>query len=347
MVSVGFLIQELFTAINADDVSEVESILQKSAVTVNAKRVIRWNSENFHPMPADGIYSALTAAIILRRARIVAVLVHHSADVHYRRNLSLEEVARLDMKKVSRSPSGRSARSCRDFTEFPVVIATAIPGNDAVVKILILNGADINTRDRRGNTLLMIAINTYTSTHNTDIICFLLANGADVNGWNFKSRCSMSADLDLRVLSILIDKGGNVNTMCSRGDDLVITFMLKGKSDCVLHLLQCGANKRAVDSRGFSLIMIATEQNLFDVVYFLLDSGVNINATQSHKGTLLDFVIFIAGQHPNYRNQIDVLRARGALESENTGNENHIALGSLNAFGNEFLNPRPSNGPMD
>src|SRR2546423_15534215 len=85
----------------------------------------------------------------------------------------------------------------------------AIRGDNrqAVTKMLA-DGADVNTRDARGNTPLMYA----AAVGSTDVMRQLLARGADVNAKNsFDATALLWCSNNLDKVRLLVDHGANVN----------------------------------------------------------------------------------------------------------------------------------------
>jgi len=121
--------------------------------------------------------------------------------------------------------------------------------------------------------------------------------------------------LGLSFLQLLLQNSSNVHTRTEHGEPLVIAFMKYRKADCVLELLRRGADKNATDSHGTSLIRVAVNCRSFDVVYYLLDNGVGVNTFDRSHETLLSSAMHMSHQWPGYDVFIEILRARGALES--------------------------------
>ena len=85
----------------------------------------------------------------------------------------------------------------------------AIRNNDLTsIKTQLRKGADVNTRDRRGSTLLMHA----AIAGSPDAVKLLIDSGADVNAKNsFDETALLLCAADPQKARMLIDKGADVN----------------------------------------------------------------------------------------------------------------------------------------
>src|SRR5215468_4359025 len=87
-------------------------------------------------------------------------------------------------------------------------------GEVAKVRAAISKGADVNSRDQYGNTLLMQAA-VYATRADLE---FLLTRGADVNAANKAGHTAlMRAMPDLAKIKLLVEHGANVNAVSSGG----------------------------------------------------------------------------------------------------------------------------------
>jgi ankyrin repeat protein len=84
-----------------------------------------------------------------------------------------------DVKAVSASQSNRSRTARSRWGNFTALILASTYGPAELVKTLLDAGADVNAKDFRGMTPLMLAIST--DRQDAALIKILLARGADVN----------------------------------------------------------------------------------------------------------------------------------------------------------------------
>jgi len=261
--------ESLFMAIRDNKVSDIIRMLHPGIVTANATRVIDWTTG---PNPdVKGEFSALTAAILVDHWDCAMLLLQRGADVKYQRVLSPEENAKLDTNHTRYTGPARV-----ECTEPPVILAILRVGIK-FVKSLVQAGADVNTFNRLGGSLLVLTSCDTLCRNDGDLIPFLLANGADQNLTNQSGVSALTATIGFSLLQLLLQHSGNAHTRTEHGEPLVVTFMKYRKADCVLELLRRGADKNATDSHGTSLIREAVNCKSFHVVYYLLDNGVGIN----------------------------------------------------------------------
>ena len=164
-------------------------------------------------------------------------------------------------------------------------------GDMGTVRATIENGANVETPDEYGNTLLMhIAV-----FGNAADMEFLLAHGADVNAVNRARHTPlMRAVPDLAKIRLLVEHGANVNAAATDGTTPLMTAAhVRSAVEVVRYLVARGADLQPVDRRGFDAIMIAAEKGAFDNLKVLLDAGArggakatNIPARKGTQGTV-------------------------------------------------------------
>jgi ankyrin repeat protein len=97
----------------------------------------------------------------------------------------------------------------------PLMVALNINNKDKdIIKLLLDNGADVNTISNYGMTPLMVAFNI-NNKKDKDIIKLLLDNGADVNAQDYDGRTpllfAVLNNYDKDIIQLLVDTGANDN----------------------------------------------------------------------------------------------------------------------------------------
>ena len=149
----------------------------------------------------------------------------------------------------------------------------AIRNNDlASLKARIEHGADVNTRDKHDNTLLMQA----ASFGSTEAVQLLLDRGADVNARNaFDNTALILAATDPEKVELLVAKGADVNAHTKKGRTaLMIASNCEGCSRIVRVLISKGADVKAADPQGGTPIHGAAGYDL-DSLRLLLANGAD------------------------------------------------------------------------
>ena len=179
-------------------------------------------------------------------------------------------------------------------------------GNQTAVAKLLTGGADVNTRDSRGNTPLMYA----SAVGSEDMMRKLLAAGADVKARNsFESTALMWCASDLAKVRLLLDKGAGVNARTKQGfSPLFIAAAHDGNEDVVRLLLERGADTKAPGPAGATgALMMSARANDTASAKLLLENG----AVAKAKG-LAGFTALISAAGYGNTELVKLLLARGA-----------------------------------
>ncbi len=121
---------------------------------------------------------------------------------------------------------------------------------------LVENGADIDTLDNQGETLL---------------------HKACADGFN-------------EVISFCIEKGANLNILSKDGRSPLMTVIQDYKPTSAQMLIEAGADVNLQDKHGKTALMYAIERRSFQTVEALLESGADVSLKRYRKGpcTALD-----------------------------------------------------------
>jgi ankyrin repeat protein len=137
-------------------------------------------------------------------------------------------------------------------------------------------GADVNARDARGNSPLMLA-GAYAGP---DTMRLLLDRGAEVNATNAAGATAlMRAASDDLKLRLLLEHGANVNARSAFGNTPLILAARPATSHRAVRLLLAqGADARATNIFGANALMAAAAGGDAQSVKLLLEHGVDPNA---------------------------------------------------------------------
>src|ERR1035437_10604970 len=125
----------------------------------------------------------------------------------------------------------------------------AIRNNDlASLKARLAKGADVNTRDQRGSTLLMHA----AAFGSSEAVKLLLESGAQVNAKNgLEATALILGAGNAEKARMLVENGADVNAHSKLGrTPLMVAASCGGCSATVKLLLDKGADPKAADKQG-------------------------------------------------------------------------------------------------
>ena len=146
-------------------------------------------------------------------------------------------------------------------------------GNAASVQQKLAAGADANSRDGDGSTLLMLA------AHAGDLpmVKVLLDQGADVNacderGWSPLIKAVYNHELKrgfADVVQALIEAGANIEIAIGYGVRPLMLAAGYGETAVVEALLKAGADVLACNEGGYTALMMVKQKHYVDVINLL------------------------------------------------------------------------------
>ncbi len=173
---------------------------------------------------------------------------------------------------------------------------------EAVAKLLLDKGAEVDARDSTGRTALLIAVDGSASEYRVigadlSMARLLLARGADINagdnlGWTpLLNVLNLWADQP-DVLEFLLAKGANLNARLKDGRTGLMLAAHLGKDDRVRLLIAKGADVNARDNNGTTALMTAAlirwDDRSKSIIEILTAKGANVNATDNQQRTAAD-----------------------------------------------------------
>ncbi len=164
------------------------------------------------------------------------------------------------------------------------LILASLSGRDIqTVRVLLANGADVNAKNKKNHTALIYS----ASNKKADIASALLEKGADINHQddNGYSALIMAAAVEYRLepLKVLLSKGANVELKDNDGETALIKAAGVGSIEMVRALLEKGANVTVANEKGDTPLPKAAALGKAEIVKLLLEKGANVNA-RNEKG---------------------------------------------------------------
>lgn len=150
----------------------------------------------------------------------------------------------------------------------PIMKASSL-GNSQLVQFLLANGADPNKRGSSKRTALQYA----AERNRLEVARLLVKHGADINGTD-KSRLSpltMAADRRYRDFALyLIDRGADVNIQHVQGWTALIDAARNGDLVLVKRLVEAGADINARTRNGWNAMDFARHNKHTEVEQYLM-----------------------------------------------------------------------------
>jgi ankyrin repeat protein len=178
-------------------------------------------------------------------------------------------------------------------------------GHTSDVTKLLARGADPNTPDERGNTLLMLAVRH----KNARLVDLLIDAGAKLNLRNkYGETAIMLASYNglYNIVEKLYIKGAEIN---HPGWNPLLYAATAGHPKIVQLLLDGGAAINSTSENGTTALMMAARGNHSDTVKVLLKNGADPNISNELGGTALKWAV--AREH---HNTAELLKKGGARE---------------------------------
>ena len=162
-------------------------------------------------------------------------------------------------------------------------------GNVDRARLLLVAGADSNSRDGEGATMLMLA----SHACNLHMVLALIEAGAEVNasderGWTPLMKAAYNPELNrgfADVVQALIDAAANVEMPISYGIRPLMLAAGYGETAVVEALLKAGADVMARNEGGLTALMMVKQKHYVDVINLLheaeRDAGVGEGSCSS------------------------------------------------------------------
>ena len=227
----------------------------------NIIQILINNNANVNDLAKEEGYSPLHEAIIIGDENMVRYLIKIGADVNLKSQKNAETPLHLATSYSSRL---LLARLKAHDSKRPLIYEETLKSRGNVIKMLIQNGANIETLDGDGYTPL------YKSSW------------ADDNCYAFK---------------ILVQNGAQVNSLMKNGTPLMYRLLDRKKFDFAKILLNHGGDIEAIfEVSGNTILMNAVKHHRYhkcwEVIKWLLENGANWNTRHINEGyTAMDLAI--------------------------------------------------------
>jgi ankyrin repeat protein len=179
-------------------------------------------------------------------------------------------------------------------------------GHREVVELLLVNGADVNSRDEEHCSALYAAI----AYGRREVATLLLERGADPNKVKRDYSTPLQAATDKgykEIVALLLDRGANPNAQGGLYGNALHVASNKGYKEIVALLLDKSANPNAQGGLYSNALQAASNKGYKEIVALLLDRGANPNAQGGLYGNALH-----AASNKGYKEIVALLLDKGA-----------------------------------
>lgn len=230
----------------------------------------------------------------------------HAEDMEGKTPLSRALEISLDMTRKLVNSSNASSRDSMGNT--PLHIAIESGASLDQITYLIESGADINARNRNGDSPLFLAVKNNlravgeillarqadvfaTNTENYSPLRMAMTLGGEVQDWILSSEVIKDFDgigntplhyaaewqLDSAV-SVLLEKGANPNVQNSNGETPLFNAVKTDSTSTLRILIQSGCNKEIRDFLGNTALHACVRYDAKNSAVILISSGIDVNA---------------------------------------------------------------------
>ncbi|CAF9932351.1 hypothetical protein IMSHALPRED_008869 [Imshaugia aleurites] len=157
-----------------------------------------------------------------------------------------------------------------------------------LARLLIENGADVNSRDRSSRIPLHLAVKYAESA----MIKLLLASGTDIEAVDKLNRTPLCAALDwkstLETVTILLDAKANMDAKDALGRTAIVIAIQNHLSEIAQLLLARGANIEGCDLSGETLLSTVVRYRIAWAIKLLVENGASLEMRNYGDRTPLD-----------------------------------------------------------
>jgi ankyrin repeat protein len=176
----------------------------------------------------------------------------------------------------------------------PIHRAALYYGNQKFMNLLIAKGADVNAKNKQGQTPIQVA----WMNNNWDAVTYLIEKGAYLSDEDIKTKDAQGdqpihhavLSHNQKFMNLLIAKGADVNAKNKQGQTPIQVALMINNWDAVTYLIEKGAylsdeDIKTEDSQGNQLIHWAALNGNQKLVNLLIAKGADVNANNYHGDT--------------------------------------------------------------
>ena len=160
-----------------------------------------------------------------------------------------------------------------------------------LLQFMLKNGADINVRDNKGNTILHIAVDLLTQKDIEKILQVLLNNNSDIECLNYIGDTPLSRAVRLNnfnATKFLVEKNAKIEVKDYDGKSPIRLAVSSRFNETAEYLL----NKIDIKSEyAEDAFLSAVSSSNIDIANWLIEKGVNVNAQDTDGNTAIHLAV--------------------------------------------------------
>lgn len=155
-----------------------------------------------------------------------------------------------------------------------------------IVRLLVNNGASVNTKDGGGSVPFILAI----GMDDNDLAMELINKCASVNIYDSTSNALFTAIQKQKpdIVRLLIQKGADVNKVGGFGIKPIYRAAEFNSLEIVKLLVENGADIQTAKENGWTPLIIAIQEKQYEIAKYLIEHGVNLTSTTKDGFTALN-----------------------------------------------------------
>ena len=197
---------------------------------------------------------------------------------------------------------------CGQVPEIPLIDAVRM-GNLKDVKRAVKNGQDVNAE------LGMLGAPLHT-TGDIEIAKFLIANGADVDRKNKRGESPLFYASG-NILELLISEGANVNSTNLNGNTPLFEMIESDAKKSVELLISNGAKVNVINNEGLTPLHIAAKNGYLKIAEILVSKSASVNVKDNEEQSPLDYALYSIVYPEGHPEIVSFLREKGAKSGGN------------------------------
>ena len=256
---------------------------------------------------------------------------------------AVEERDLKTLQKVIEQLTDVDEMKCRNIVNYrynagwTLLHKAASSGLLKIVKILVENGAVVNSKDGGGSTALHMAASS--SPCSLEIVQYLVEKGAEINERNAYQGTPLhwAARKGLRdIVQYLVGRGAEVNGKDEEGRTALILAVCSRSLEVVQHLVENGAELNGKNGLESTALHYAVSTSSLEIIKYLVEKGAEVNGKDNWGDTAL--------HKASDRGEdliVEYLLQNGAVECIND-----IRVGQSNVFNHTPLTAACSKGHL-